>query len=110
VRRAIVPILIGLFATGCGGSGDGQLSRQAWIAKADRICHSYADKTDFSAHPHSFSDVASLANRMGTAVSNVHRDIRALGLPSNDKQAVRAWLGQLTQVELDQGHARQCEG
>jgi hypothetical protein len=110
VRRAIVPILIGLFATGCGGSGDCQLSRQAWIAKADRICHSYADKTDFSAHPHSFSDVASLANRMGTAVSNVHRDIRALGLPSNDKQAVRAWLGQLTQVELDQGHARQCEG
>lgn len=74
MRPAIVPILMGLFATSCGGSGlNHRLSREAWIAKADRICTSYADKTNISAHPHSFSDVAKLADQEETAVSNAHR-------------------------------------
>jgi hypothetical protein len=107
VRRAIVPILIGLFVAGCGGNSGGgsgqshQLSREAWIAKADRICRSYAGKTNISAHPHSYSDVARLANKEETAVSNAHRELRALGLPSSDGQAVRAWLRQFTRLEGD---------
>ncbi len=63
--------------------------------------HSYADKTNISAHPHSFSDVAKLADKEETAVSNAHRDLRALGLPSSNGQAFRAWLRQFTQIEVD---------
>jgi hypothetical protein len=96
-------MLVGLLATGCGGgsSSSGQLSKSAWIAKADGICRHYADETDISAHPQSFSDVAKLADHEEKAISKAHRDLRALGLPSQDRRAVRDWLRQFTQIELD---------
>jgi hypothetical protein len=122
MRKRIMSTLLGLslatalVAAGCGGGDDNDtsvssLSKSEWIAKADAICH--ADNKDLNrVTATAFANKQPTQNEQlrfvtQTIVPKIQQQIdqvRALGAPQGDQQAVNAFLAE-AQRALDQGKA-----
>jgi hypothetical protein len=103
---------VGAIAAGCGGSDDNSsstsnLTKAAWVAKADAICQQgnqeieQAAKEQFGSQKPSAADVQQFARGVALLGTQDQVDqIRALGAPSGDEEQVNHILDTV-QADID---------
>jgi hypothetical protein len=75
---------------GCGG--DGRLSHDEFVKRADAICSAYRDSTQRVAHPRSYARVLAYVKKTLPMYEAALRKLEELKPPKRDEAAVRAWL------------------
>jgi hypothetical protein len=84
-----VTVVVAL-AGGCGG--DGRVSHQEFVKRADAICSAYRDGTQRIAHPRSYARVLAYVKETLPLYEAALRKLEELKPPKRDEAAVRAWL------------------
>jgi hypothetical protein len=84
-----VTVAAGLLG-GCGG--DGRLSHDEFVKRADAICSAYRGSTKRLAHPRSYAQVLAYVKETLPLYEAALRKLQQLQPPKGDEAAVRAWL------------------
>jgi hypothetical protein len=79
-------------ATLVGGCGDGRLSHDEFVRRADAICSAYRGSTQRLAHPRSYDEVLAYVKKTLPVYEAALRKLEQLKPPKGDETAVRAWL------------------
>jgi hypothetical protein len=75
---------------GCGG--DGRLSHDEFVKRADAICSAYRGSTKRLAHPRSYAQVLAYVKATLPVYEAALRKLEQLKPPKEDEPVVRAWL------------------
>jgi len=98
VRRSIA--LAGA-AVALAGCGDGRLSHDAYLRRADAVCSAYAAKVTLLTHPRNFDAVVAYVDRTLPLYVAAVDHVQALKPPQDDEAAVRIWLAADTKVQAE---------
>jgi hypothetical protein len=74
------------------GCGDGRLSHDEFVQRADAVCTAYRGSTQRLAHPKSYAEVLAYVKRTLPYYEAGLRKLEALQPPKDDEAAVRTWL------------------
>src|SRR5262245_14423737 len=74
------------------GCGDGRLSHDEFVKRADAICSAYRASTERLAHPRTYADVLAYVKKTLPVYEAALRKLEELQPPNEDELSVRLWL------------------
>jgi len=83
------------------GCGDGRLSHDAYVRRANAVCSAYAAKVTLLTSPRSFDAVVAYVDRTLPLYVAAVDDVEALKPPQGDEEAVRSWLAADRRVQTE---------
>jgi hypothetical protein len=93
-RRAAALTLVALVAAGCGGGGDGRLSKEDYAKQADAICSKYNRRIQALGRPKTLADIGPFAEKALALTRKGNAELRGLNPPKAEKRTVNEWLAQ----------------
>jgi hypothetical protein len=97
--RAIAAVAALLaFAAGCGGGAGKQLSRDAYVEKADAICREVVRKERALPVPSSIAEIPGYVDGALPIIDGAVKDLRSLRPPKDMEDEVNEWLKQTVET------------
>ena len=92
-RVALAVVVLGL-AAGCGGGGDGRLSKAEYAKRADAICTKYNAKIRALGRPTAISGLPAYVDKALPLARKGDEELSALKPPKDEEQTAKEWLDQ----------------
>ena len=94
MRSVALAIAVVGLAAGCGGGGDGRLSKTEYAKRADAICTKYNAKIRALGRPTAISGLPAYVDKALPLARKGDDELRALKAPKDQEQTAKEWLDQ----------------